>query len=196
MQVIKVNTYSFKELSKEAKKKVLERLSQINVDYDQWHDGIIEDAKECGKILGIDIDKIYFSGFSSQGDGACFEGNYSYRKNAVNDIKAYAPKDEVLHSIAERLNTEQKKQFYGITANVKHSGHYYHQYCTDISVTDKNDNEPNNEKEICEILRDFMAWIYKQLEKEFDYQTEEVHVIETIEANDYRFLEDGRTFKA
>ena len=103
MQVIKVNTYSFKELSKEAKKKVLERLSQINVDYDQWHDGIIEDAKECGKILGIDIDKIYFSGFSSQGDGACFEGNYSYRKNAVNDIKAYAPKDEVLHSTVSVL---------------------------------------------------------------------------------------------
>lgn len=37
--------------------------------------------------------KIWFSGFSSQGDGACFEGTYTGTGNALASIKGHAPED-------------------------------------------------------------------------------------------------------
>ena len=59
-------------------------------------------------------------------------------------------------------------------------------YANDIErETDK------GEDEITECLRDFANWIYKQLERDYDYQNSDDAVAETIEANDYEFTEDG-----
>lgn len=193
-QITKTYTvYSFDELSEDAKQKAIENLYDINVDYDWWS---YDDSKEIASLMGIDIENIYFSGFSSQGDGACFEGSYTFKKNGVKNVKSYAPLDKELHQIAERLQDVQKKHFYKLSANVKHSGHYYHEMCTEINVyKDGNylhtEAELSAEDEIKYILRDYMRWIYRQLEKQYDYLTSEKAIIETIEANEYTFLEDG-----
>jgi hypothetical protein len=42
-----------------------------------------------------------------------------------------------------------------------------------------------------DILRDYMRWIYRTLEKEYDYMTSEEAIKETIIANDYEFTKDG-----
>ena len=73
MRIIETKVYSFDELSKEAKEKALEELRYINVDYENWADDTIEQIKRIGSYLGIEIDQVLYSGFSSQGDGACFE---------------------------------------------------------------------------------------------------------------------------
>jgi hypothetical protein len=44
-----------------------------SLDY-EWWDCVYEDAKEKGYELGFDIGRINFSGFYSQGDGACWSG--------------------------------------------------------------------------------------------------------------------------
>lgn len=44
---------------------------------------------------------------------------------------------------------------------------------------------------IKELLRDYMRWIYKQLEKEHEYQNSNEVVDETITINEYEFDEDG-----
>lgn len=44
---IEIKLYSFDELSKDAKEKAIERLSDINVDHDWW-ETIYEDAKDVG----------------------------------------------------------------------------------------------------------------------------------------------------
>jgi hypothetical protein len=75
---------------------------------------------------------IYFSGFSSQGDGACFEGTYRYKKGSVKAIKAHAPQDKELHRIAKGLQEAQRPTRYSITANIKHRGRYYHPGCMEI----------------------------------------------------------------
>lgn len=53
---------------------ILEMHRDINVDHTEWwrdvEDMFIEDMAE----LGIDVSDIQFSGFYSQGDGACFSG--------------------------------------------------------------------------------------------------------------------------
>lgn len=191
------NVYAFDELSDEAKKKALENSRSINIDYDWWR-FIYDDAIEIGKILGIDIDEIYFSGFASQGNGACFEGHYSYAKESVKKIKSYAPKDDELHRIASELQRIQKLAFYSITARVKQSGHYVHERCTDIDVdmAESIGFEKFEEYQtvVADTLRDFMQWIYRILEKEYDYQTSDEAIIEMFQANEYEFMAGGKMY--
>lgn len=194
-KTICTKVYSFDKLSDEAKDKAREWYREGALDY-EWYDGDFEDAKEIGKILGITIDKIYFSGFSSQGDGAQFVGNYEYVKQSINKIKEYAPQDAELHRIALELFKVQKVNFYNIKANVAHSGHYQHEMCTDISVETYNGDWASKEttEAIKELLRDFMNWIYKQLERQYDYLNSNESVDETILANEYTFTESGERY--
>jgi len=188
MRTITKEIFKFDELSDSAKQTAI-------MDY-EWWDFVEEDAKEIGKILGIDIDKLYFSGFSSQGDGACFEGSYSYSKGCSKEIRGYAPKDEKLHQIADTLTAIQKPRFYRLTATVKQSGHYMHKYCTDVKVyledgiTDSYADIKDDEA-ITDTLRDFMQWIYDQLEAEYWGLTTDEAITDTIEANEWEFDESG-----
>lgn len=67
-----VKTYlKFEELNEKQRAKVLDDYRDINVDYD-WYDFLIEEYTEKLESLGYENIKIEFSGFYSQGDGACF----------------------------------------------------------------------------------------------------------------------------
>lgn len=83
-------TYSFDELSPEAQKKALENYRDINTDYEDWADPIIEGfIEDMLEKFGVDIsrDEIYYTGFYSQGDGASFKGTVvddeKFFKNAL-----------------------------------------------------------------------------------------------------------------
>ena len=200
MQVHKITTYSFSELSEEAQQKAIEdfRSSDGFLCYD-WYDHIYEDAKTIGALMGIDIDKIYFSGFSSQGDGACFEGTYKYKKGCVHAVKEWAPQDTELHEIVEQLAEIQKPNFYQLEASVHHSGHYYHSGCTRICVSREHPDwteylDDRVHDDIAQLLREFMDWIYSRLEKEYWWHYEDEQVKDSIEANDFQFLEDGSMY--
>lgn len=184
------DVYSFDELSENAKQKALADHAK-SIDYD-WYDFVYEDAKTIGSLMGIDVNNIFFSGFCSQGDGACFEGGYGYKKNCVNAVMEYAPKDSDLHNIVKTLAAVQKRVFYQLTASVKHSGYYYHENCTVIDVEHYDRVvSAQDEKAVKECLRDFMRWIYKRLENEYDYITSEESFSELCTANDWEFLESG-----
>ena len=60
-------------LDKRYKEKLLDKHRYTNVDY-EWWDFTHENFKEQMKEIGVHVEKIYFSGFCSQGDGACFDG--------------------------------------------------------------------------------------------------------------------------
>jgi hypothetical protein len=163
---------------------------------DGWDDFVLEDAKEIGKLLGIEIDHIYYRGFWSQGDGACFVGTYSYRPGSVQAVKEYAPQDKTLHRIAKGLSKLQRSHFYKLTAPVKHSGHYYHEYCTLVNVYDERDNSDwcvaaETADALTDLLRDFMRWIYRALESAYDDEVSEEQVAESLRMNEYEFFEDG-----
>ncbi len=196
MEIISIKTYDFEELEDSAKQKAIERLNDINM-YDEWWDFVFEDVKEIAYILGIEIDNIYFRGFSSQGDGAMFEGSYAYKKESTKKIKSYAPEDKELHEIALNLSRIQKANFYNLSAIVKHEGRYYHPRSNNISVYNQESNNVTDDHEngIAEALRDFMRWIYKRLEEEHDNLRSDVTIKETLEQGNYRFLEDGTLYK-
>lgn len=204
-RVMETTVFKFSELSERAKEKARDWFREGNLDYDWWED-IYEKAAHIAELLGIDLRTrpfklmngktrwdpcIFFRGFSSQGDGACWEGTYSYKKGSVAAIKQYAPEDKELYEIADELYRIQRRYFYKVSASVKHSGHYYHSYCMDIDVSVDSEQEFNYADEVTQLLRDFADWIYKQLNDEYDYRMSDEAVDEDIEANDYEFEEDG-----
>jgi len=190
-----ITLYTIDELDKTTRDKALDNLRVNYLDYDWW-DLLFDDFKTVGKLIGIDIDDIYFSGFGSQGDGACFTGSYAYNKGALKAIKEYAPNDKELHDIAKTLQVIQKPYFYKLTAVVSHRGHYCHEQCNDIDVY-KDDgciysSIPNKAQEdLSYELRSYMKWMYGALEKEYYYLLSDEAMIENCQTNDYLFSESG-----
>lgn len=201
--------YAFDELDNRAKERARAWFREGALDYDWWY-AVYDDAAQCAEILGINLQQkpvklmngttrydpcIWFSGFSSQGDGACFEGSYSYAKGCRTKIREHAPEDTKLARIADELTVVQRRHFYRLQATVKHRGHYYHSRCTDIKVYDREDNYRDIDdaaEEVAELLRDFMDWIYRQLEAEYYWLLADEQVDDSIRANEYEFTEDGQ----
>lgn len=216
-----VAIYTYEELDDRAKEKAREWYSSLVFEDSCDWEFVYDDAVRIANLLGINIDQrstrllgggsgsrpiIYFSGFWSQGDGACFEGSYRYAKGAVAAIKketgcGYVDKDGVVHEgdkelirIATELQDIQRRHFYKLQATMKHRGHYSHSGCMEVEVFHDDDRYRDigdAEDEICQLMRDFADWIYDRLEAEYDYQTSDEAVEEAIVANEYEFLEDG-----
>ena len=115
-------------------------------------------------------------------------------------VKEYAPKDAELHRIAKGLQEVQKKWFYGLVGSVKHQGHYYHEFCTVVDVCKRDEQEWFStvpievQDELTDLLRDFMRWIYRTLQEEYEYLSSDEQVLEMLDANEYDFTEDGEIF--
>jgi hypothetical protein len=191
-----ITTYQFSELSEEAKKIAIEKNRNFNVGYNDWQEFTIDSIKEAGELLGIEIQNFYYSGFSSQGDGAMFVGDYAYKKGAAKKIREYWPTETELHNIADSLQSIQKSVFYGLTASTRHQGHYYHENCMIVYVDHNTGREVTGyeETELTDILRDFCQWAYHLLEKEYEYLVSDEAIEESLIANECEFTENGNNY--
>lgn len=200
--------YQFHELSDAAKEKAREWYRSCDDGF--WQESVYEDADTCAKLIGIDMARkdvrlcgggtrqdpcIWYSGFSSQGDGACFEGRYAYVKGAAKAIRAHAPQDAVLHAIAGDLQALQRVARYEIEARMKHHGHYYHSGCMSVEVW-RRDREDNGDielpcHEVTQLMRRFADWIYEQLRSEYEWQNSDECVDDMITCNSYEFEQNG-----
>lgn len=196
MRTKQIELYTFEELSEDAKEKAREWYRQGALDYEWWN-FVFEDAKTIGALMGIEIDQIYFSGFWSQGDGACFTGDYSYRKGSAKAVREYAPQDSELHAIADNLQTIQRQNFYSLVASVRHNARRHsHEHSVSINIEDTrlgtySGVSEDTEESLSDALRDFMRWIYTRLRDEYEYLTSDEQIKESIIANGYEFTEDG-----
>ncbi|PKP99096.1 MAG: antitoxin of toxin-antitoxin stability system [Alphaproteobacteria bacterium HGW-Alphaproteobacteria-13] len=207
--IIPITVYEFEELDESAKDTARDWYRQGAFD-DDWYDFVFSDFEAICDILGIalrtnpvslvggstrDDPQIFFTGFSSQGDGACFAGSYAYRPGSSKAIRAYAPQDAKLHRIADALRDIQRQHSYRLSADIRHSGRYCHEYSMDITVErDGLDCSEATEEAIIEPLRDLARWLYRRLESEYDYLTSEPAVDEAIRAIGYTFMENGKRF--
>jgi hypothetical protein len=183
---------------------LIEKYRHTNVEHIEWWDSTYEMFKEDMLAKGIEVDKIYFSGFYSQGDGACFEGR-------VCDwpvfLESLGYTENLLHRFAKDT----------WSFSVSHSGHYYHENCTHFSEDMPNPdgesddwfierfciyNDPDDLRgkaelavlrtfdyeamtnQFTEMFKDSMRDLYRRLEEEYDYLTSDEAVSETIIAND------------
>lgn len=182
-------------------------------DYDDW--------TRVAEILGVTFRQksvrlmgggtrydpvIYWSGFSSQGDGASWEGSYAYAKGAARRIREYAPTDSELHAIADRLQAVQRRNGYRLEATVTQSGPYSHSGTMTVETYksgaylgsgwgyDRNRDAGDTAAEIRDCLRSFADWIYRQLGAQWDYLNSAEAVDESIRANEYTFTAEGARF--
>lgn len=194
MRVIEKTVFSYSELSESAQERARNWWRGVNAHDDFFAESIIEDAKNIAAIIGWEIKRIGYSGFSYQGDGAHFVGHMGYAKGCAKAVKAYAPQDTELHQISAAWQELQRKNFYALSATVAHNGRYQHEYCTVFDCRDSRqqhgyfDNQ-ETEDSIKEIGRDFMRWIYRQLEREYEYQNSDNMVAEMLQF--YEFYENG-----
>lgn len=163
------NVYSFDELSEKAKQKAIDKLYDINVT-DEWWEQTYEDASEIGlKITGFDIDRGDFCE-GEFNEGACFTAQAIINnhgevcetyKTATNFLKE---RDEIVNSAAKDENGEFEDEY-------------------------ELDNQLDElESEFLKsILQDYLA----MLRSSYEYLTSEEAIIETIESNEYTFLENG-----
>ncbi len=212
-QIVEITLFSFAELPGEAKVKARDWYRDGALDED-WYQFIHEDFEQICALIGVTLKTstvrlmgggtrqkphIYFRGFWNQGDGACFEGQYRYEKRAGKAIRAYAPSDETLHRIVDDLASIQRRNFYQLSADCRHRGHYYHEYCMVVDVDRESpagqDMTADAEEAVKEALRDLARWLYRCLEREYEHLNSDAVVDESIAANGYLFLEDG-TFHA
>lgn len=195
MRTINVNLFSFDELSESAKEKAIESFRDINVDHD-WYEFTYEYFKEnC--IFGVD--KIYFSGFWSQGDGAMFEYSYipdSLKKDFIDSLNlSPMRKNWLLNNIY-------------VSGSGKHRGHYYHEKTCSHNIYWEINNGDLNwdtnfykwmesfaedfEQYVVDKYEDLCCDLYRQLNKEYNYLTSDEVVAETILCNGYEFTENGK----
>lgn len=185
--------------------KTLDKYRNINVEHIDWWDSTRDMFKEDMKEQGIYVIQMYFSGFWSQGDGACFDGQ-------LDDVplfieKNFKPDDYPM--IRKLLGSGGT-----VTFNVSHNGHYYHENSTSFSIdadrlehcikiptdfheqiVEQWDMELDNEivdfeKQSVEIFKNHMRTLYRTLAGEYDYLTSDEAVKETVIANDLNVEED------
>lgn len=211
MRTIKKVIYRFNELDKDGQDRAIRDYAE-SFDFDP--DYIYEDFLAICDKLGVSVHEkwdqtysglrvkrqaIYWSGFGSQGDGACFEGDYAYKPEAVKEITEYAPQDTTLAAIAAQLEEVQARNAYRLAATITHRDRYVHAYSVDIDVQDAEDEDrtvgEEDEKLVTEALRDLMKWLYRQLWEEYFYQTSEEVVAEYLADCDfYEYYEDGSLY--
>lgn len=211
-RIIETTVYEFHELSDAAKDKARAWFREGVGDW-EWWDSIYDDFGEICRILGIELRTrpvplmgggtrqtpcIWFSGFSSQGDGASFEGVYRYERGTARRIREHAPLDPELHRIADRLFAVQRDNFFQLRAAISHRGRYCHAYSMEISVERDSpvyqDMTPSADDTVTEALRDLANWLYRALEREWEYMMGDDYIDEGILANGYTFTESGRRF--
>ena len=202
--------FKFSELSDTAKDTARDKHRYTAVE-DDWWDNVYEDAVRMAALLGIRISatshqtakgRVYqttdisFSGFWSQGDGACFEGQYQFRADAVEQVTQETNDEELLRIANELTLLQVTRRVLGleyvganITSSTRSNTIDVELDAWDEDRDDDNEVYAEAEDTVAGLMRNFADWIYKQLEQEYDW----LHSNECVDERlaDDSFDEDG-----
>jgi hypothetical protein len=200
------NVYTFDELSKESQQKAIEKNYDFNVSESWWSECVIDDR--TAKLIehGFNDAKILYSGFGSQGDGACFTATLD------NDgLLQFLTKTKELAKYPALVRAIKKETIY-CNIKITHSFNYLHAYSTTLGefITNNTMPPPKLQKEYEQWYESFdgkcerggsIGWyydecndIYRHLEREYDYQTSDEAIGGSLIANEMTFLENGGEF--
>lgn len=163
-----ITTYNFDELSPESQKHAIEKLWDINVAYDWW-DYIYEDAEN----VGVKIHESYPDCKGEFTESATYTANKILQDHGET-CETYQTANGFMDDLNRFMETAEKDE-YGELA-----------YLSD---------EQKVEDMELEFLRSLLESYRILLQKEYDYQTSEEAIIETILANEYEFTENGELFR-
>ena len=180
MREMNVTVYSFDELSEAAQERALNAFRYIEVEHD-WYEYPYDTIRTAGKIIGLDIDRIYFDT-----DLYCiFNASYEYVRGAAKAVQSEFPSATDLHDVARKLQALQKRHFYSLSCNVSSQRVSNSYRCFRFG-------EDYECEDLGDILDDFAHWARILLRDEYEWLTSNEAVKEMIEANEYEFTEDGK----
>ena len=158
------------------------RYSQV--DSTEWYESTKEAFHKALELIGFYEINSYFTGFSSQGDGACFTGRYSYERGGLKALKSEFPKWDAMHELAKELQDLQRRCFYRLEYSIEHIGRYCHSGSMVIYIkSESTDFIYLLEEQLLAIFRKMADLYYESLEAQYDYLTSDESVKEWIEAN-------------
>ena len=186
MRIEKVKLYRFEELNEEAKTKALETLRGWNVENCDWYEASFYDWTMKLEEMGYINSDIQFSGFWSQGDGACFSSGIDLAKWLE----------------GRRIKSKYQKLVGKAILTIGTSGRYSHEYSMGLSLDlleDLTEKQSILLDELTDIVieeaRDTAKQIYRDLEKEYEYMTSDEALTEYFTDNDYDFEANGKMWR-
>lgn len=202
MRTKTVQLYKFDELSDKAKERARDWYAQSSSCDNWWSECVLDNAKTILEKLGFREPDIYWNGFCSQGDGACFEGKWFASYCRPLEVKAeYGDSELELQRIADKFATVlvRCKLVVGAEpmARLSHNGRSCHENSVNFEFywDDGDDNDYADYTDYNEVIeeasRDLMRWIYSALETEYNYQTSEEQIDEQMRINEYEFTQEG-----
>lgn len=171
MKTHTITTYSFSELSEQAQQKAIYNCININTDY-EWWEFIYEDAKNIGlKITSFDLDR------NKHAKGEFIN---SATEIAADILREHGPKCET-YILAEQF----LEKFNPLFAEY-------------MDETSEKYETWQTENELQELEDEFLSELLEEysviLQKEYEYLISDEAIIETIEANEYEFTENGNIY--
>lgn len=195
----------FDSLSQDLQEHILTCYRYWHVEHTDWWDCVYEGFRQDMQDKGIDVDDMHFSGFWSQGDGACFEGKVEdwelFLKTAGHDCPAL-----IKHA----------RNYWSF--KVSHRGRYYHsnstRYDADLVLPDYQEDKafagwhcPYGddvddirvatwmallcqydsealEREFQELFKSYMDDLYSRLMSEYEHLTSDETILDSLDAND------------
>lgn len=217
-KTIEVEVYKYGELSESAQQKAREWYLE-GMDY-EWWDSVYEMAIEDGKEKGFYIDKIYFSGFCSQGDGASWVGQVDVRQW----LEEYGVDSIGMSAWCQLIQEGIVTMHCKVVAN---NSHYCHESTMQFQdIEDESGFNDDDEmqlpsifkgmsvanlfdiigsdsecpfdtveaitQEITESGRQYARDIYARLREEYDYLCSEEMMLDHFDCNDYYFTNEGK----
>ena len=183
-----MNTIKYQDLPEDRKEQIRNKHREAGL-YDDWWEYVYEDAKEIGKQFGLFIDDVLFSGFWSQGDGACYKGSLRFKECDERDLPEEVREVyRTLHTVNSLLKIMDSDDY--LFVGIKTDGRYSHEYGMDFSYYEDRSYEAEevvdvHREGIEEALRDYARWIYRTLEKEYEYLTSDECIDEHLHDEEY-----------
>jgi hypothetical protein len=171
MKTVKVTLFAINELTDEVKSKVLDKFRDINVN-DDWRDSIYDDAKEIGlKITSFNLDRNRHA-----------KGKFLLAANEVaqNILNNHGKSCETYKTASSFIEDWQPI----FNDYMDESSEKYESKETEEKLQEMEDSFLDS------LLEDYSI----MLQKEYEYLMEDKAVEETIIANEYQFLENGKRF--
>lgn len=175
MRTIRIKLYKFDELSEEAKQEAINQLNDINVSY-EWWEFTFNDAKEIGlKITSFDLDR-----------------NRHAAGDLINSMAEVC--DAIIKNHGEHCDTHKTAQKY-----LKQWADLVERFSDGVNINEVAEgNEYDFDQEADELEEQFLDEILEDysimLQHEYEYLCSDEAIIETIQANEYEFTQQGKLY--
>jgi hypothetical protein len=195
MKDITISGYAAKELNDKARLKVLSDYSEINVT-DDWYQELVEEFKTRMEGYGIQCE-VYFSGFYSQGDGACLVSDTINTEAVVRRLfeEGHSIPEDCLHYSGDLTLRVEK-------VHATWARRYDHEQTVAAVVYNDSetiiaDHDINAlESVVTEWVQKQCNTLYQDLETEYENLTKDQAILDRLEEDECYFTANGTIIPA